>query len=279
MKALKSTVSQEISLSGVGIHTGQKVDLLLKPSSSGRMVFRRLDLGNMEMELDAWRVFPKRGTVLQIGPSRVMTLEHLLATLYVFGIDSLTLELNGEEVPIMDGSASPFVKAVKEAGVSSLKIPKKEMRIIKSARVEEGEAFVFFSPHKSLRITYTIEYDHPLIKRQEYSLELNEESFAREIAPARTFGFLSEVPSLLKEGLARGGSLVNAVVLDEKGVIGGKLRFADEFVRHKIIDFVGDLSLLGHPLIGHFRGYKAGHSLHLKAVRFLLENHEYWNVE
>jgi UDP-3-O-[3-hydroxymyristoyl] N-acetylglucosamine deacetylase len=194
----------------------------------------------------------------------------------MFGIDSLIIEINGEEIPIMDGSASPFAQAILDAGIMSLPERKESIKIIKPFSLEEKDASFSFSPNSDFKITYSIEYDHPAIQRQELTLSLNLENFIKEIAPARTFGFLKDVPALRAQGLAAGGSLDNAVVLDEKNVISGPLRYPDEFVRHKILDLIGDLSLMGSPLIGHFKAQRAGHSLHLKAIHFLLDNPEFW---
>ena len=277
--AVKRTIKEEVSLSGIGIHSGENVELFLKPSDSGKIILRRTDLKNLEMSIDPQRVKAKRGSSLETDAASVLTLEHLLASLYILGIDSVVVELNGGEIPIMDGSAEPFVQALQKAGIRPLPEQKRLMRVVKPHRIEGQDSYVIFSPYSEFKITYTIEYDHPLIKKQELSILLNVESFVKEIAPARTFGFLKEVPALLQDGLARGGSLANAVVLDDDGVMGGSLRFSDEFVRHKILDFVGDISLLGYPVAGHFKAYKAGHRLHLEAVRFLLDNSEYWTLE
>jgi len=272
----KSTIQKEIHFSGVGIHSGKKVNLLLKPSSSGGIIFRRTDLDNLELALDPKRIETKNSTYLVSKECKIQTLEHLLAVLYMFGIDSLIIEINADEIPIMDGSASPFVQAILDAGIMSLPERKRSIKIVKPFSFDEMDAAFSFSPDSDFRITYSIEYDHPVIQRQELSLSLNLKNFIKEVAPARTFGFLKDVPALRAQGLAAGGSLDNAVVLDEKGVISGSLRYPDEFVRHKILDLIGDLSLMGSPLIGHFKAQRAGHSLHLKAIHFLLDNPEFW---
>jgi len=272
----KSTIQKKIHLSGVGIHSGKNVDLLLRPSSSGGIIFRRTDLDNLELALDPKKIETKSSTYLVSEECKIQTLEHLLAVLYMSGIDSLIIEINGDEIPIMDGSASPFVQAILDAGIMSLPNGKKSIKIIKPFSLDEKDAAFSFSPDSGFKITYSIEYDHPAIQRQELSLSLNLENFMKEIAPARTFGFLKDVPALKAQGLAAGGSLDNAVVLNEKSVINGPLRYPDEFVRHKILDLIGDLSLMGSPLIGHFIAQKAGHSLHLKAIHFLLGNPEFW---
>lgn len=271
----KSTLRKEIQLSGIGIHTGKNVELRLKPSSSGKIIFRRTDLGGLEVNLDPRSVKAKNSTYMEAKGCKIQTFEHLLAVLYVFGIDSLVIEMDNDEVPIMDGSAAPFAEAVLEAGIRNLPGRKEFIRILKPYSFEEGDASLSFYPDSDFKITYCIEYDHPLIQKQELSLDVNLESFVSEIAPSRTFGFLKDVPALRAQDLALGGSLDNAVVLDEKGMLSGTLRFPDEFVRHKILDLIGDLSLMGSPLIGRFEARKAGHELHLKAVRFLLDSPEY----
>lgn len=272
----KRTTQKEVHISGVGIHSGEYVDLRLSPSSLGKIVFRRTDLGNLELPLDWKKIEAKNNASLVAKGGKIQTLEHLLAVLYILGIDSLIVEINGGEIPIMDGSASPFVSSIFKAGIAVLPQRKKTIKILKPMTVQEKEAYVSFSPDTAFRISYFIEFDHPAIRSQELSFLIDSESFMKEIAPARTFGFLKDVPSLRAQGLALGGSFENAVVLDEREVINGPLRFPDEFVRHKILDFIGDLSLTGHPLIGHFKAHKAGHSLHLKAIHLLFKSQEFW---
>jgi UDP-3-O-[3-hydroxymyristoyl] N-acetylglucosamine deacetylase len=271
----KGTIKKDIRLSGVGIHTGQEVDLCMMPSSSGEIIFRRTDLNNKEINLDYRYIKAKNSTYMESQGCRIQTLEHLLAVLFVFGIDSVVVEMDGDEIPIMDGSAAPLAKAVQEAGIEHLPEERESLHILKPYQVKEKEAFLSFLPDPEFKITYGIEYDHPLIQKQELSVPVNVESFVKEIAPARTFGFLKDVPSLRARDLALGGSLDNAVVLDDEGLLGGTLRFPDEFVRHKILDLIGDLSLMKSSLTGHFKAHRAGHDLHLKAVHFLLKNPEY----
>lgn len=275
----KSTLQKEIRLQGIGIHTGKDVELRLKPSSSGEIIFRRTDLGGTELNIDPKKIKTKNSTYMEAKGCKIQTLEHLLAVLFVFGIDSVIVEMDNEEIPIMDGSASPFVEAILEAGTKLLPQRKKFMHILKPDSIKEGDASLSFYPDSKFKITYCIEYDHPLIQKQELSLDISLESFMSEIAPSRTFGFLKDVSTLRAQDLALGGSLDNAVVLDEKGLVSGTLRFPDEFVRHKILDLIGDLSLMGSPLIGHFEARRAGHGLHLKAVRFLLDNPEYIGIK
>jgi len=273
----KNTIQKEIHLSGIGIHSGKNVDLFLKPSSSGEIIFRRTDLGNVELTLDPNKIETRNSTYITSEECKIQTLEHFLAVLYMFGIDSLIVEINGDEIPIMDGSASPFVQAILKAGTKQIPEKKKDIKILKPFSIREKDAVVSVSPDPEFKITYSIQYDHPTIQKQKVSMSVNLDNFVTEIAPARTFGLLKDIPALRDMGLALGGSLDNAIVLDEKGVISGPLRYPDEFVRHKVLDLIGDLSLLGSPLMGHFKAHKAGHWLHLKAIHFLLDSPEFWS--
>lgn len=275
----KGTIKKEVLFSGIGVHSGKKVELWLKPSSSGEIIFRRIDLDNSEFHLDPKKIEAKNCSMLVTKKGRIQTLEHFMAVLFMLGVDSLIIELNGEEIPIVDGSAFPFVEAILKAGIKPLQEKKKSIKILKPFIIQEEDALISVVPDSDFRITYLIEYDHPAIESQELSLSINKENFIKQIAPARTFGFLKDVPALRAQGLALGGSLENAIVLDEKSIINGPLRFPDEFVRHKILDFIGDLFLLNSSIIGHFKAHKAGHSLHLKAVHFILDNPEYWTYE
>jgi len=279
--AAKKTVQKEISLSGVGIHSGKNVRLVLKPSDSGDIVFLRVDLGRLETRLDPRNLEARNSTTFLGEKFRVRTIEHLMATLFAFGINSLTIELDADEIPILDGSAQPFALAIKKAGLRRLALPVRPLKILMPLILEEDDASISAAPSPSGRgveLSYSIEYSHPAIRRQSLSLKLNPQSFSREIAPARTFGFMKDVEMLRSQGLALGGSFENAVVLDEEKVLNGPLRFPDEFVRHKLLDLAGDLSLLGRPLIGRFEADKAGHRLHVKLVQVLLDHPEYWTA-
>ncbi|MFZ2055028.1 MAG: UDP-3-O-acyl-N-acetylglucosamine deacetylase [Candidatus Aminicenantales bacterium] len=275
----KQTLKREISFSGVGIHSGEQVSLTLKPSRSGRILFRRLDLGGLEVEPDPQRIDALNCSCLVFESGRIQTLEHLMAALYVFGLDSLDIELQGGEIPILDGSAAPLARGILEAGVVPIRRKRQVVRLLKPYTFEEKEARLSFSPAPDLKVSYAIDFTHPLIGRQEISFDLTREVFLQEIAPARTFGFLKDVAELQKRGLALGGAVDNAVVLDEDRIISGSLRFRDEFVRHKVLDLIGDLALFGHPLLGHFQAERAGHRLHLRAVLFLLDNPGFWEFE
>jgi len=266
------TISREIEVSGVGIHSGRQVRLRLKPSDAGKVLFRRLDLGGLEFPIDPASLAARNSSNLVQGEHHILTIEHLMAALCAFSIHSVLVELDGEEVPILDGSALPFVKALEEAGTRELDSPQEVLRIAEPFLLRDGEAGLRVEPAEDWFLTYRIEYDHPLIGVQEFAFSLKPESFAVQIAPARTFGFLKDVSELRAKNLALGGSLENALVLDETDILNGPLRFPDEFVRHKLLDLIGDLALLGLPLQGSFFADRAGHELHLKAVKFLLEN-------
>lgn len=273
----KKTIEKQVVLSGVGIHSGKPVQLKLIPSDSGEIVFKRSDLDNLEFRLSLENIETKNCTMLVTEQGRIQTLEHLLAVLWVYGIDSLTVEIDKEEIPAMDGSALHFVQAIQRAGLRDLPEEKTPVKIVQPFIIQEDDALISVVPDAELKITYHISFENPNIKRQGMSVVINPENFEMEIAPARTFGFLEDVPDMHKKGLALGGSLKNAIVLDKTGVISGPLRFPDEFVRHKILDFIGDLSLIGKPITGHFIAKKAGHALHLKLVRLLAENPEYFS--
>ncbi|HCS48772.1 MAG TPA: UDP-3-O-[3-hydroxymyristoyl] N-acetylglucosamine deacetylase [Candidatus Aminicenantes bacterium] len=275
----KQTTQRPVSFSGTGIHSGEQASLIIKPSSEGRVFFRRMDLGGLEVQVDARKIDALNCSCLVFESGRIQTLEHLLAVLYVLGLDSVELELQGEEIPILDGSAAPLAESILQAGLRPVPRRAKAVRILQSHTIEEKGASLSFFPDPDFRVSYAIDFSHPLIGRQEMSVSLTRKLFLEEIAPARTFGFLKDAAELRKRGLALGGSLDNAVVLDEKKVISGSLRFQDEFVRHKVLDLIGDLALFGHPLFGHFRAERAGHRLHHQAVLFLLDHPDFWAYE
>jgi len=275
----KRTIRREVRFSGRGVHTGKEVTLTLKPSESGRITFRRLDLGGREIELNPKLARAENASLLVIGSTRVRTIEHLLAVLYVFGLDSLEVELDGEEVPIGDGSALPFINLIKNAGIAILSEEKKIIKVIKSLKIEERGAWISFAPHSELSLFYAIDYPHPLIGHQEYQGVLGVKSFTQKIAPGRTFGFLRDVPALLERGLAQGGTLRNAVILDDREVLNPPLRFPDEFVRHKVLDLIGDLALLGAPLMARVEVNRGGHGLHQAGIKALLRATDRWVEE
>jgi UDP-3-O-[3-hydroxymyristoyl] N-acetylglucosamine deacetylase len=209
----------------------------------------------------------------------VETVEHLLAALTALGIDNCIVELNTPEVPIMDGSAAPFVYLIlNEAGVKRLPTPKKFLKVLRPISLSQGDKRIALYPSDHFKVTYSISFDHPLIRHQSRTMKITDETFVEEIAPARTFGFLKEVEMLRQKGLALGGSLDNAIVLGETGVLNNALRFEDEFVRHKILDVIGDLSLVGYPVIGHLVAHRGGHALHTAFAARILEEVDAWRI-
>ena len=205
----------------------------------------------------------------------VETVEHLLAALHSLGIDNVAVELNHREVPIMDGSAAPWVYLIQDASVRDLSAPRRTMRILRPLQVQHGEKRAALYPSDQFKITYTICFDHPLLRHQQKTVDVDEQTFVNEIAPARTFGFLKEVEMLRQRGLALGGSLENAVVLGETGVL-NPLRFEDEFVRHKMLDAIGDMALVGFPILGHLVVHRGGHALHTALAAELLRQRDAW---
>src|SRR5262249_4267506 len=274
------TIRRQISCVGIGLHSGNKVNLTLKPAAADYGIrFRRSDLGNHEVPATGHNL---GGIQLRTGLASnevaVETVEHLLAALVSVGIDNLIIELNSPEVPIMDGSAAPFIYLIHEAGVKRLPTPRKYLKILRPISISRGDKRIALFPSDHFKVTYSISYDHPLLRHQSRTVRITEESFAEEIAPARTFPFLKDVEMPRQNGLALGGSLENAIVLGETGVLNNALRFEDEFVRHKILDAVGDLALVGYPVIGHLVAHRAGHALHTEFATKILEETQAWRL-
>jgi UDP-3-O-[3-hydroxymyristoyl] N-acetylglucosamine deacetylase len=274
------TLRRQISCAGIGLHSGNKVTLTLKPAAADFGIrFRRTDLGEHEVPAS---VQHRAGIQLATGLSRnnvsVETVEHLLAALVSLGVDNALVELNSPEVPIMDGSAAPFIYLIQEAGVKSLGTPRKYLKIARPIALSRGDKRIALYPSEHFKVTYSISYDHPLLRHQSRTLRITEDTFIEEIAPARTFTFLKDVEMLRQNGLALGGSLENAVVLGETGVLNNALRFEDEFVRHKILDAVGDLALVGYPVLGHLVAHRAGHALHTEFAAKILEESHAWRL-
>jgi len=276
------TIASEVRCTGFGLHTGCVVNLLLRPApAEAGISFRRLDL-------PASRPIPARpesvvdtqmATTLGAGPARVGTVEHLLAALFALGIDNVDVEVDGPEVPILDGSAAPFIFLLKCAGIVEQSAFKRFLVIRRTVKVREDGRRVALRPSRQLRMDYTIEFDHPLLSHQSFSFKPAEMDFRKEIARARTFGFLEDVEVMKERGLARGGSLENAVVLDRFRVLNSDgLRYPDEFVRHKILDAMGDLALLGATVIGRFEAFRSGHLLNNRLVQRLLADRSAWEI-
>ena len=273
------TLRRPISCVGIGLHSGNKVNLSLKPAAPDYGIrFRRTDMGDLEVPATVHHL---AGIQLATGLSRdqvsVETVEHLLSALVSMGIDNVIVELNSPEVPIMDGSAAPFIYLIQEAGVKKQAKSRKFLKIVRPIALSRGDKRIAIYPSDHFKVTYSVSYDHPLLRHQSRTLRITEESFIEEIAPARTFTFLKDVEMLRQNGLALGGSLENAVVLGETGVLNA-LRFEDEFVRHKILDAVGDLALVGYPVIGHLVAHRAGHALHTEFAARILEETQAWRL-
>ncbi len=278
---LQRTLRRSTACAGIGLHSGHKVTLTLKPApADSGIIFRRMDLGGVEVPAHVSLVSGiSYATILARGTARVETVEHLLSALVSQGIDNAIIELSTPEVPIMDGSAAPFIYLIREeAGIKKLNVPRKYLRVKRPVTLTHGDKQISLYPADELKVTYTISFDHPLLRHQTRTISITEESFADEIAPARTFGFLKEVETLRQKGLALGGSLDNAIVLGETGVLNNTLRFEDEFVRHKILDVIGDLALVGHPIIGHIVAHRGGHGLHTAFAAALLEQRAAWEL-
>lgn len=272
MMEKQTTIAKEISFSGVGIHSGKRAILHLIPSNEKRgIIFERGDYG-IEIEIDPRKAFANHATVVVYNGTRISTVEHLLAAIRFSGIDNCKVIVEGDEVPILDGSAYSFVQAIKSVGIKMLPLDKKYLYLKKPFSLRENGYFVEGYPHNGIKVQYEIEYNHPAIGFQSLTIEINPSAFEKEIAPARTFGFISDLDYLRSNGVALGASFSNTIALDSSGVVNGPLRFKDEFVRHKILDFLGDISLLPFPVKGYFRIRKGGHSLHLKMIHYMLEN-------
>jgi UDP-3-O-[3-hydroxymyristoyl] N-acetylglucosamine deacetylase len=274
------TLRRPISCVGIGLHSGNKVHLSLKPAPTDFGVrFRRTDRGDHEVPATVQHL---AGIQLATGLARndvsVETVEHLLAALVSMGVDNVLIELNSPEVPIMDGSAAPFIYLIQEAGVKPLQAPRRYLKIVRPIALSRGDKRIALFPSDHFKVTYSISYDHPMLRHQSRTLRITEESFVDEVAPARTFTFLKDVEMLRQNGLALGGSLENAIVLGETGVLNNALRFEDEFVRHKILDAIGDLALVGFPVVGHLVAHRAGHALHTEFAAKILQETDSWRL-
>jgi UDP-3-O-[3-hydroxymyristoyl] N-acetylglucosamine deacetylase len=277
--AYRRTLRRPVGCTGIGLHSGKPVRLDLKPAAAGHgRRFRRTDVGvEIPARLENLARLDHATTLSRDGVS-VETVEHLLSALCALGVDDVLVEVDGPEVPVMDGSAAPFVILIHEAGVKPLKAARQYLKVLRPVEVVRGGKSARISPADHLQISYTIGFDHPLLRHQAATFRIAADTFVEEIAPARTFGFLREVETLRKNGLALGGSLENAVVVGETGVLNQKLRFENEFVRHKVLDAVGDLALLEHPVVGHVEAVKAGHALHAALAQKLLATPEAWTL-
>ncbi|MFM9971077.1 MAG: UDP-3-O-acyl-N-acetylglucosamine deacetylase [Burkholderiales bacterium] len=276
------TLKASIRATGVGLHTGEKVMICLRPAQpNSGIVFRRVDLPvPVDIPADALSVSDTRlCSVVELDGVKVATVEHLMSAFAGLGIDNAYVDLNGPEVPIMDGSAAPFVYLIQSAGIEEQAVAKRFLRIRKTVRVQEGDKWASLSPHEGFRLSFSIDFSHPVLERSEQTaiVDFADTSYVKEVARARTFGFMHEVENLRENGLALGGSLENAIVMDEFRVLNAEgLRFEDEFVKHKLLDAIGDLYLIGRPIIGAFAAHKSGHGLNNQLVRKLLATPDAW---
>jgi len=286
------TLKQSIDVIGVGLHTGRRIRMQIQPGAAGSGIrFVRTDRGDAWLHLDPLSPGAAEGrdphaarisradhaTTLSGDGFSISTVEHLMAALRGLGIDNAVIRLSGDEVPIMDGSAAPFVYLLKEAGIRPLQAPRRVITLKRPVSVVDGDREVTVYPADRFRVTYTIDFSHPAIGRQTFARTVGRRIFVDELASARTFCLLKDVQLLRKRGLALGGSLANAVVVGDAGPL-NRLRFADEFVRHKTLDLIGDLALLGHPLLGHVVAFKAGHEMHSRLLRQLIAERDAWTL-
>jgi UDP-3-O-[3-hydroxymyristoyl] N-acetylglucosamine deacetylase len=278
------TLSNVIRATGVGLHTGEKVFLTLKPAPVDTgIVFYRVDLDTpVEIKATPESVTETvMSTTIESDGVKISTVEHLMSAFAGMGVDNAYVELSTHEVPIMDGSAAPFVFLLQSAGIAEQNKAKKFIRIKKSLEVRDGDKWVRFEPFDGFKVTFTIDFDHPIFKNsvQNATVNFSTTSFIKEVSRARTFGFMDDLEALRKAGLARGGSIDNAIVMDSFNILNDDgLRYKDEFVKHKILDAVGDLYLLGHPLVGAFSAHKSGHALNNQILRQLLAEEDAWEL-
>jgi UDP-3-O-[3-hydroxymyristoyl] N-acetylglucosamine deacetylase len=276
------TLKKAISATGVGLHNGEKVTLTLRPAAADTgIIFKRVDLPQPnELMATAQAVHDTRlCSALEVNGVRVATVEHIMSALAGLGIDNVYIEVDASEIPIMDGSSGPFVYLLQEAGIVELEQAKKFIRIKKTVQVQEGDKWVRFEPYHGFKIDFTIQFNHPVFEHSgcQVKIDFATDSYIQQISRARTFGFMHEVEFLRNNGLARGGSLENAIVLDEYRVINADgLRYDDEFAKHKVLDAIGDLYMLGHSILGAFYAYKSGHALNNQLIRALMQDESAW---
>jgi UDP-3-O-[3-hydroxymyristoyl] N-acetylglucosamine deacetylase len=278
------TLQSQVKTTGVGLHSGVKVEITLRPAAAGTgIVFRRVDLDPpVSIPVDPYKVTDTRlCSAVTAGNTKVATVEHLMSALAGLGIDNIVIDLTGPEVPILDGSAAPFVFLLQSAGIQELPAAKEFIRIIQPIEVKDGDKWARLTPYDGFRIDFTIDFDHPVFDHssQVVSIDFAETSYIKEVARARTFGFMHEVEMLRNNNLALGGSLDNAIVMDEYRVLNADgLRYEDEFVKHKVLDAIGDFYMIGKPIIGRLEAYKSGHALNNQLLRALMETQSAWEI-
>ena len=268
----RKTISTNVSITGIGLHSGIYTKVELHPVGAGNgITFVRADLDGLRIPaLQASTTALDYATTVGKDDVAVGTVEHLLAAVMAFGITDLDIRIDGPEVPIVDGSALPFMHLIDAAGVRGLGAEVPVLRVTEPIEIVDGEKSIRIAPSSRLVLNYKLDFAHPAIGRQSYRFDYQRDNFLRKIAPARTYGFLKDVEKMRAAGLARGGSVENALVLDDRGVMNGPLRFRDEFVRHKILDLLGDLALLGRPIVGEITANRAGHALHSRFIGEIL---------
>lgn len=272
----RKTLSTTVAIEGIGLHSGIYTKVELQPAQGGAgLTFVRTDLNGLRIAaLQGSTTALDYATSVGKDDVSIGTVEHLLSAIHAAGLTDLEIHIDGPEVPIIDGSALPFVHLVEAAGIRELDQTVSVLRIQKPIEIREGGKMIRIEPAATLSVDYRIDFAHPAIGRQSVAFEYDYQTFVSEIAPARTYGFLRDVEKLRAAGLARGGSVENCIVLDESGVMNGPLRFGNEFVRHKVLDLLGDLALLGHPLAGAITAERAGHALHSKLVAAILQSED-----
>jgi UDP-3-O-[3-hydroxymyristoyl] N-acetylglucosamine deacetylase len=272
------TIQRPVQTSGVGLHTAvpSNIRLVPAPADTG-IVFRRVDLDNFEIEAHVRNVARvSYATSLMRQGVLLSTTEHLLAALYSCGVDNVYVEIDALELPILDGSSKPFIELLAQAGTRKLRRQRRYIRVVKPLEFSDGDRRIGIYPADEFRVHCFVDYDHPAVGPQEVEMVVDRESFSRELAPARTFGFMKDFSGLQAMGLIRGGSIENAIVLDQDSILNGPLRFPDEFGRHKALDLIGDLALVGRPLKARIVAHKAGHALHTQLVTRLLADRSLW---
>lgn len=277
----QTTIGENFSVNGFGLHSNSAVSAQVKPAPAYTgYVFRRSDLNDFEIPASPQYVtHVSYATTLMKSGVMISTVEHLLSALLGCGVDNAIIEVDSLEVPILDGSGKPWADLIERAGLVELEAPRAYLRVLKRVEVSEKNRVMSIEPADEFRITCEIDFDHPLVGLQRREIGFSNGSYAREIAPARTFGFVEEIEMLRQNGLARGGSLENAIALTRDGMLNPEpLRFEDEFVRHKILDIIGDLALAGMPILGHVRAARSGHGLHTMLLSTLLRDREAWEV-
>jgi UDP-3-O-[3-hydroxymyristoyl] N-acetylglucosamine deacetylase len=274
----EQTIREAVTCTGIGLHSGAPITLKILPAPAGSgIVFRRTDLEGFPIEASGRNVARvSYATSLMKKGVLISTTEHLLSAFIGVGIDNAIVELDNLELPILDGSARPFVDMIQKAGIRKLRKQRTYLRIVREIELREGDKFIAVYPSDSYSVSYSINFPHPCIGKQSFCVRLTNGNYYREIAPARTFGFLHEAEAMRQQGLIRGASIENAIVLDRDEILNPPLRFADEFVRHKVLDLIGDLALIGKQILGSVVADRAGHAMHTALVSRILRDRSYW---